>query len=1317
MLYKQNARIQKAKIHYKMYKSGNKWLFASLTMLTLGLGGTVTAQAATPVGPSTPAGTMTSPDTKTLPKSQSIPVSSGAPVVASGTSAASAATSGAVNSTVSSTAAAASSEVAGSQAVSETSATSQATSTTVSMAGTDVTSASTTQASTDPASTVAPGDPKATSRALPIEKATAAKRSTVELEGMNGTVHWQLSDGELTLDGGTLAENEFKDSTGNTDWKSRVYHVTVKAPVKVVGKIGVGLFQDWNQLVNIKNGENLDVSEATDLNHMFANDPNLASLDVSQWQVDRVTDFSWLFSNDASLGRNNVIVDQEDTICSGIIDVSKWHTTAATNLQGVFQGVHRNGTYPMTLNVANWQVDHVTNMSELFAETTLGPLDLSKWHVDQVTDMSGMFARVEGLENLDLSQWHVGNVTTMAEMFRETTDLASLNVGHWDVSHVTDMHAMFYGTMLPKLALNQWDVSNVTNMAGMFKWSALTDLQIGDWQTGHVTNMGHMFEQADLVKLDLNRWDVSQVVNMTGMFKLMPNLRDLQISNWQTHQLTKMAGMFMGIRDLTPLTTLDIANWDTSHVTSFDQLFRDQSHLHNLDVSRWDVRQIESMDYAFADTGLLAIDLGDWQLQPYVHMTRALNSTDLGRIRINGTFRPYDADIFPTPKVMDGNSDTGHWYNLATNQKYTSSELVDLYHKVDNQGNPIEPGPLATYIWRPDRSLLEVQNDVKIYQYTPWQAGLVISKLLGDHGNPIDPATVPAEDLVVTAVDTSKLGKQLVHIKYTSSYGKVLEKETTVEVVPAGKATLTGRDVLLIAGPKHTASQLASLFSGTNEQGQPLTLNDVTVSWVDMNGEPLDQPDLTQVGQYWGRFSYQTDNVTLTQASQLTVLPSRALVQLTPATVVVGPNASFNLDDHLLIWDAFGQPLSSTSAGVSVHWVTGPQLRATQATGRYTATVSYTDIAGNQLTDTATMRLISSQANILTVPSLKVLQGTTFDPTQTVIAAWDAAGQPLASTQLTYASTVDPSKLGQYWVKASYQDEVGNAPIIKWVPVTVIQPVKISLKTPPLLIAGPKTTFDPQQLIEQVQDENGQTVPLNQVSVVSNVNPQRVGTYPVTVSYGEGSAQLMVVVQASQAGLQVKTPIKLVVGQAWQPQAAYVSGTDATGHTLPWSAVTVKGQVDSQQVGMTELWYQYTDIAGNLWQQSVWVQVEPDTQPGGGGGGTETPGPVPPITTPEPPVEPGTPTDPEKPTQPEKPLRPVQPTNPTKPGTGATAGGQITVKPVIAKPVVASKPSANSSKATELPQTNETTTIATALAGVSLLMVSLGELIDWRRFF
>lgn len=1309
MLCKQNARIQKAKIHYKMYKSGNKWLFASLTMLTLGLGGTVTAQAATPVVPPTTTGTATSQDAKPLPESQSIPASSGAPAVASGTSATSTATSEAVNSTVSSTAASAGSEAVRSQAVLGSSATSQVTSAAASAAGTDVASASTTKERTNPTSAVAPVSPKVTSRALPIEKATATKRSNVELEGTNGTVHWQLSDGELTLDGGTLAENEFKDSDGNTDWKSRVYHVIVKAPVKVVGKTGVSLFQDWTQLINVKNGENLDVSAATDLNHMFANDPNLASLDVSQWQVDQVTDFSWLFSNDASLGEANVLIDV-NAVSLGGIDVGNWHTTAATNLQGVFQGVNRNGVRPRTINVANWQVDHVTNMSELFAETTLGPLDLSKWHVDQVTDMSGMFARVEGLENLDLSQWHVGHVTTMAEMFRETTDLEHLNIGNWDVSHVTDMHAMFYGTMLPKLALNQWDVSNVTNMAGMFKWSALTDLQIGDWQTGHVTNMGHMFEQADLAALDLNRWDVSQVVNMTGMFKIMPNLSDLQISNWQTHHLTKMAGMFMGIRDLTPLTTLDIANWDTSHVTSFDQLFRDQSHLRNLDVSRWDVQQIESMDYAFADTGLLAIDLGEWQLQPGVSTRRALNSTDLGRIRINGTFQPAGVNTFPTPKAMDDDtSDTGHWYNLATNQKYTADELFNLYK---DKGT----GPLATYIWRPDRSLLEVQHDVKIYQYTPWQAGLVISKLLGDHGNPIDPATVPAENLVVTPVDTSKLGKQLVHIKYTSSYGKVLEKETTVEVVAAGKATLTGRDVLLIAGPKHTTSQLAPLFSGTNEQGQPLTLNDVTVSWMDMNGEPLDQPDLTQVGQYWGHFTYQTDNVTLTQASQLTVLASRALVQLTPATVVIGPNASFNLDDHLLIWDAFGQPLSSTSAGVSVHWVTGPQLRATQATGRYTATVSYTDIAGNQLTDTAMMRLISSQANILTVPSLKVLKGTTFDPTQTVIAAWDAAGQPLASAQLTYASTVDPSKLGQYWVKVSYQDTVGNAPIIKWVPVTVIQPVKISLKTPPVLIAGPKTTFDPQQLIEQVQDENGQTVPLNQVSVVSDVNPQRVGTYPVTVSYGEGSAQLMVAVQASQAGLQVKTPIKLVVGQAWQPQAAYVSGTDATGHVLPWSAVTVKGKVDSQQVGMTELWYQYTDIAGNLWQQSVWVQVEPDAQPGGGGG-TETPGPVPPITTPEPPVDPSTPTEPEKPTQPEQPLKPVKPTNPAKPGTGATAGGQITVKPVIVKPVVASKPIANSSHVPELPQTDETTTIATALAGVGLLMVSLGGLIDWRRFF
>ena len=75
------------------------------------------------------------------------------------------------------------------------------------------------------------------------------------------------------------------------------------------------------------------------------------------------------------------------------------------------------------------------------ATTTYG--NISDWDVNQVTDMSELFYNKTTF-NDDISSWDVSSVTTMGYMF---TDASSFNqdIGSWDVSSVTTMGYMFQG--------------------------------------------------------------------------------------------------------------------------------------------------------------------------------------------------------------------------------------------------------------------------------------------------------------------------------------------------------------------------------------------------------------------------------------------------------------------------------------------------------------------------------------------------------------------------------------------------------------------------------------------------------------------------------------------------------------------------------------------------------------------------------------------------------------------------------------------------------------------------------------------------------
>ena len=187
------------------------------------------------------------------------------------------------------------------------------------------------------------------------------------------------------------------------------------------------------------------------------------------------------------------------------------------------------------------------NMRGLFYRVEkIKQLNLNNWDVSNVNDMSKMFWS-SNFNYLDLNDWNTINVKNMYEMFRETRDLETLKVSNWNTSNVTNMTAMFFiypnkeqgNSKLKELDVSKWDVSNVEDFRYMFEGQdKLEKLNVSNWNPIKAKSMYYMFHSASSLKnLDVSKWDVSNAEQLGGLFVNNYSLQYLDLTNWNITNL------------------------------------------------------------------------------------------------------------------------------------------------------------------------------------------------------------------------------------------------------------------------------------------------------------------------------------------------------------------------------------------------------------------------------------------------------------------------------------------------------------------------------------------------------------------------------------------------------------------------------------------------------------------------------------------------------------------------------------------------------------------------------------------------------------
>ncbi len=162
-------------------------------------------------------------------------------------------------------------------------------------------------------------------------------------------------------------------------------------------------------------------------------------------------------------------------------------------------------------------------------------LNLDNWNVFNVINMSSMFFGAKNF-NQDISKWNTENVTNMLALF-SGAEKFNKPLNSWNVSKVTQMSQMFWEAINFNQDLDKWNVSNVIDMDEMFQGAKSFNGKIDNWNVQSVYTLNNMFLYATAFKHDLSKWGIKKDVSVRSKLIFDPtyNLKDQVLRAWKNN--------------------------------------------------------------------------------------------------------------------------------------------------------------------------------------------------------------------------------------------------------------------------------------------------------------------------------------------------------------------------------------------------------------------------------------------------------------------------------------------------------------------------------------------------------------------------------------------------------------------------------------------------------------------------------------------------------------------------------------------------------------------------------------------------------------
>lgn len=168
----------------------------------------------------------------------------------------------------------------------------------------------------------------------------------------------------------------------------------------------------------------------------------------------------------------------------------------------------------------------------------------------------------------------------------------------------------------------------------------------------------------------------------------------------------------------------------------------------------------------------------------------------------------------------------------------------------------------------------------------------------------------------------------------------------------------------------------------------------------------------------------------------------------------------------------------------------------------YTSIKNNNNIGNHIKFNVITFNLSDLALSKIETKPLTIVKGpnSTWDVNDSVTRVTDANGNVIDTSNIFYSGSLDLNRVDTYSMNYSYTDVFGNI-ITNSSEIYVIEP-KTELNTSnSTLVAGPDTTWFPEDNFNGAKDENGNDIPISEVIVNGSVNPQVPGEYPIKYTY------------------------------------------------------------------------------------------------------------------------------------------------------------------------------------------------------------------------
>ena len=295
------------------------------------------------------------------------------------------------------------------------------------------------------------------------------------------------------------------------------------------------LFENCTNLTTLKNFDQIDTDNVTNMSKMFYNTPNYKGIDqvAKSLKASKVTDMSYMFS--IACANDRIIFNPGFT------------TDSVTTMQGMFEGI-----CPKDVDISHFRFDNLKDMSRMFKGR------FNELTADSIRDhyIGRADSHSYGVSDVIWPTRHSApKLETMARLFQSNRFIRKVKAPNLDTPRLKDLSWAFYGIG----SFNEFDVTGL--------------------ETSNVEDFSHIFalneegfKNFESIKLNFN---TSKATNLQEIFFYTWYPKNLDLSSWNTSNVTNMLECFGMTRNT--VDELDLTGWNTAKVTNMDYFLYDSS--------------------------------------------------------------------------------------------------------------------------------------------------------------------------------------------------------------------------------------------------------------------------------------------------------------------------------------------------------------------------------------------------------------------------------------------------------------------------------------------------------------------------------------------------------------------------------------------------------------------------------------------------------------------------------------------------------------------------------------------------------------------